>query len=240
VLYAPTVYYALASFSEVLAPLESGFYCDAVPYALRAGVAMECGTADGPARLNQTSCMAHAPPWGECRFMVRPDEEEISPLVILAFGLIGLLFDLLLLSRFQKWHAGHATQGNGGAVSTRQGTGADSVPTGSHTLAADEPSCGTLDAQGTPGTVDTLDTGRVNMCSALAHVLADSLRSVTTVVESVLILTFGTDPSRTDSWATLVISLSIIAGASSALVQWACSCRGYLCRDLSTPRSADL
>ena len=194
-------------------PLDSGFYCNAIPYALRASVDMECAATNGPGP-NQTSCSAHVPPWGECRFMVQPDAEEISPAIILAFGVLGFIFDLLLLSKFQKWHA----------VQTAQ---AEAVPTPS----------AVAEARPRPneGSARALDTGRVNMCSALAHVLADSLRSLTTIVESVLIMTFGMDAARTDSWATLFISLSIIFGTSSALVQWTLGCWRYLCQ----PRSQD-
>jgi Co/Zn/Cd efflux system component len=72
---------------------------------------------------------------------------------------------------------------------------------------------------------------KLNMGSALMHVLADSLRSITTLVESLLIFYFPEVSSALfDSWATLVVAGLVIVAAGPPLVSWARSslalCRG--------------
>ena len=73
-----------------------------------------------------------------------------------------------------------------------------------------------------------LDPETLNMGSALMHVLSDSLRSVTTLVESLLIFGFPSVSSNLfDAWATLIVAgLVIVATAppcgaiSVSLVEW--------------------
>lgn len=60
----------------------------------------------------------------------------------------------------------------------------------------------------------------MNMWTALMHVGADFVRSVSTFVSAVLMLLFKFDTTTTDAWATLVISLTIILGVSAGIVAW--------------------
>ena len=46
----------------------------------------------------------------------------------------------------------------------------------------------------------------VNMCSALLHVGADTVRSTTTLAESILIVQFQWDGRSTDAWASIIVS----------------------------------
>ena len=51
------------------------------------------------------------------------------------------------------------------------------------------------------------------MSAALLHVLSDCLRSTTTLIESILIFFIPSTPSYIfDGWATLIVTLSILAG----------------------------
>eukprot|EP00927_Polykrikos_kofoidii_P000338 TRINITY_DN10128_c0_g1_i1.p1 TRINITY_DN10128_c0_g1~~TRINITY_DN10128_c0_g1_i1.p1 ORF type:complete len:275 (-),score=44.08 TRINITY_DN10128_c0_g1_i1:20-844(-) len=59
----------------------------------------------------------------------------------------------------------------------------------------------------------------VNMCSAVMHVIADLLRSLTTFVESLMIFA-GYDGGKTDALASLIVSGLIIAAATFALYEW--------------------
>ncbi|CAK0799253.1 unnamed protein product [Prorocentrum cordatum] len=89
-----------------------------------------------------------------------------------------------------------------------------------------------------------------NMMSALLHVGADFARSVTTLIESVLIIgwriCFGFDSVRTDAWACLMVSGTILLGAVAAVVEIArdFTAKGCASKDdarevaLRTPNSA--
>ena len=66
------------------------------------------------------------------------------------------------------------------------------------------------------------DSEALNMSSALLHVLSDCLRSTTTLIESILIYFNPCTPSYIfDGWATLIVTLSILAGGLSGLYKWA-------------------
>ena len=66
------------------------------------------------------------------------------------------------------------------------------------------------------------DSEALNMSSALLHVLSDCLRSTTTLIESILIYFNPCTPSYIfDGWATLIVTISILAGGLSGLYKWA-------------------
>ena len=66
------------------------------------------------------------------------------------------------------------------------------------------------------------DSEALNMSSALMHVLSDCLRSTTTLIESILIFLNPDTPSYIfDGWATLIVTLSILFTAFSAVYKWA-------------------
>jgi Co/Zn/Cd efflux system component len=63
-----------------------------------------------------------------------------------------------------------------------------------------------------------------NMWAALMHVLSDLLRSTTTLVEALVILTVsGADSTKADGWGTLVVCTTILCGALGAVYPWACA-----------------
>ena len=61
---------------------------------------------------------------------------------------------------------------------------------------------------------------RLNMCSAFLHVLADCMRSSTTLTEAVLIGWYGFDSERTDAIASLVVSATILLGCAAGAIIW--------------------
>ena len=72
---------------------------------------------------------------------------------------------------------------------------------------------------GDPANADSGE--KLNMGSALLHVLADSLRSIVTLVESLLIFRFpDTSSALFDAWATLVVAGLVIAAAVPPFVAW--------------------
>merc|ERR1740129_730188 len=67
---------------------------------------------------------------------------------------------------------------------------------------------------------DRNETEELNMNTALLHVFSDSLRSTTTLLESLLIWIWGFDGANTDAWASLIVSGLILLGASGAIISW--------------------
>merc|ERR1712025_1399644 len=62
--------------------------------------------------------------------------------------------------------------------------------------------------------------GEVNMCSALLHVGADTIRSTTTLTESILIVHFNWNGTSTDAWASIIVSILIGFAAMGGLYTW--------------------
>jgi len=60
----------------------------------------------------------------------------------------------------------------------------------------------------------------VNMCSALLHVGADTVRSTTTLAESILIVQFQWDDRSTDAWASIIVSGLITVASLGGLYNW--------------------
>merc|ERR1711920_709262 len=68
---------------------------------------------------------------------------------------------------------------------------------------------------------DARANGRqINMLAAFAHVSADFARSITELVESILIAVFKWDSVITDAYACLFVSAIILIGASFTLFTW--------------------
>eukprot|EP00993_Chasmostoma_nieuportense_P003028 NODE_3776_length_902_cov_34.064516_g3623_i0.p1 GENE.NODE_3776_length_902_cov_34.064516_g3623_i0~~NODE_3776_length_902_cov_34.064516_g3623_i0.p1 ORF type:complete len:264 (+),score=51.14 NODE_3776_length_902_cov_34.064516_g3623_i0:58-849(+) len=68
---------------------------------------------------------------------------------------------------------------------------------------------------------------QVNILSALLHVGADTLRSTTTFVESILIWIFKFEGDIVDAYACLIVSGLILCGAASGLYAWWKEAREY-------------
>lgn len=83
-------------------------------------------------------------------------------------------------------------------------------------------------AQQDPASAKTL-----NMDSAMLHVLSDSLRSITTLVESLLIWLGHLNAGETDTWSSLIVSTAIILGSIRTFVKWCFS----LCKHCRNKRA---
>ena len=73
---------------------------------------------------------------------------------------------------------------------------------------------------------------RMNMWSALMHVLADLMRSITTFIEAIVIMTKISPlaPSQVDAIAAITVSVLILTGVLGAICEWTrqvvqCACR---------------
>lgn len=74
------------------------------------------------------------------------------------------------------------------------------------------------------------DAADINMTSAMLHVASDSLRSVVTLLESLLIMLGHANPGQTDTWSALIVSGIIITGCIATLFSWRKSYHAYTIR----------
>ena len=61
----------------------------------------------------------------------------------------------------------------------------------------------------------------------MLHVFSDSLRSLTTLVESLLIWLGHVNAGEADTWSSLVVSLAIVGGSLGTFVGWFRSVTAY-------------
>jgi len=64
------------------------------------------------------------------------------------------------------------------------------------------------------------DIVSLNMKSALLHVFSDTLRSLTTLVESIVIWKYEQAGGKIDAWASIIVSGLIFFGAFGAILEW--------------------
>jgi len=77
--------------------------------------------------------------------------------------------------------------------------------------------------------VKDADKGSLNMWAAFAHVGADFVRSITTLVAAILILN-GSDGKLTDAWACVAVTWLIFGGVLFAVYEWAKDFRSYIAK----------
>lgn len=116
------------------------------------------------------------------------EEEIVDADIVLAFAIIGLIFDVVSCSAFWKLSRG-----------TVRGTG---------------------DLQDSSGVQEEHSGSQINMISALLHVVSDSMRSLTTLLEAILIKYFGTNGEKTDAGAAVIVFSLIFVGGIGALRKW--------------------
>mmetsp|Transcript_343 Transcript_343/g.490 ORF Transcript_343/g.490 Transcript_343/m.490 type:complete len:412 (-) Transcript_343:679-1914(-) len=85
-----------------------------------------------------------------------------------------------------------------------------------------------------------VEMARINMCSALMHVGSDALRSITTLIEGLLILYTDLDSENTDAVASLIVSSIIVIGTIGAIWQWGQQCLRHYRGDLISATPSDL
>ena len=73
----------------------------------------------------------------------------------------------------------------------------------------------------------------LNLCSAFAHVLADTMRTLTVMACSLLVALGGLDAERTDAIGSLIVCGVIVVVAIAVLQQTVAQCRAL------PPRAAE-
>eukprot|EP01045_Picozoa_sp_COSAG04_P006675 COSAG04_NODE_333_length_16525_cov_32.050527_3_plen_246_part_00 len=134
--------------------------------------------------------------------------EEVDPYIVFAFAVAGLVLDCTTFAAFHVW--GRSPQRSVGSPSRSSGSGAGKA--GRDDLPDEDEEEG--------GSLGSANSSQLNMCSAFLHVLADCLRSATTLCEAILIGVYGFDSERTDAIASLVVSATILVGCAVAAVLW--------------------
>uniref|UniRef100_A0A7S2SW32 Cation efflux protein transmembrane domain-containing protein n=1 Tax=Rhizochromulina marina TaxID=1034831 RepID=A0A7S2SW32_9STRA len=130
-------------------------------------------------------------------------DESVDPHIVLAFAMLGLLFDMLSLFFYAFWNGA-------------QHRGYTPLPSD-----GDQGKLGTSlsEVAGPRGGVAWL--GNINMMSALLHVGSDFLRSLTTLIEATVILNIPTVSSvRADGVSALIVCVIIGVGTLAALLVW--------------------
>jgi Co/Zn/Cd efflux system component len=168
-----------------------------------------------------------------------PDSEVNAP-VILGFALAGLTCDALALSCFLRQRrslraAPHAGKGSWGerrrAGHARRSAGMLSpVAAEPGVVEGDGYGAGSLvvahadDGEGEDDAAAASDLERdrdaINMRSALAHVVADSCRSLSTAAAALLIILGGYEPRKTDALCSLVVALFVLIASVGVCKLW--------------------
>ena len=135
------------------------------------------------------------------RIRQRHPPDRVNAEIVLVMGVFGLVFDAATLLAFRAW----------GGSEEEEEAGIELVGTGEE--------------------ADFDDVGRtadaMNMCSALSHVGADTVRSVTSVGLGLLILLRpDLNGARWDAYATLIVTATVLLGSVHLAVEWCRVARG--------------
>ena len=185
--------------------------------------------------------------------------EEVNPFIVLTFAILGLVLDCATFAAFHVW-GGAADAAAEDAqqqqppetpLQKQRAGAAAAVPAKKNTPAQpvnDDDDDGGADAAGetapapapAPAPSAALSAAgagsQLNMCSAFLHVLADCMRSTTTLTEAVLIGWYGFDSERTDAIASLIVSGTILLGCAAAAVVWVRSAWRFRVDDAKSSR----
>ena len=119
--------------------------------------------------------------------------DDLNPYIVLGFGVGGIAVDIAALAVF--YCLGF------------------SPPAPSELLSASREH-GPMDAS------ELGVTARINMCAALSHVLADTLRSTATTVLALVVIFAHVQSSKADSITALAIMTTILTGSGSVVAGW--------------------
>lgn len=148
--------------------------------------------------------------WEDAHSKCDDDEDEVDAWIVLYFALGGLVFDAITLLSYRIYgtvNADAAAFDNEDKFEeSNEVHEKHSAPNGLRTRGQDdELTCG----------INT------NMCAAILHVLSDLMRSTTTLIEAIVILSVsGICSVEADGIATLAVCTIIVVGALGATLTW--------------------
>jgi Co/Zn/Cd efflux system component len=148
--------------------------------------------------------------------------EGVDGRIVLVFALVGILFDAVALSEFVGSCREARRERLGGAESAEDRRATVAVDVHCGPASAEKPRC-CARARSCCECCECASL-ELNMSSALAHVLADTLRSLTTLVESLLILRLDLNSEAVDGLAALCVACAIIVTALGTTHRWFGTC----------------
>eukprot|EP00467_Chlorarachnion_reptans_P015835 CAMPEP_0114509232 /NCGR_PEP_ID=MMETSP0109-20121206/13086_1 /TAXON_ID=29199 /ORGANISM="Chlorarachnion reptans, Strain CCCM449" /LENGTH=377 /DNA_ID=CAMNT_0001688343 /DNA_START=212 /DNA_END=1345 /DNA_ORIENTATION=- len=177
------------------------------------------------------------------------DKYIVDPYIVLGFSFVGLCFDVICFVAYYKWGSDpfdpstmipksspkSIANKNGPAETESGGTSRQDANTEMEPVVSFGANHADLEA----ALVDS-QIARINMCSALMHVGSDALRSITTLIEGLLILYTDLDSENTDAVASLIVSTIIVFGAVGALIQWGHQCAKHYRGELISRSPTDI
>jgi Co/Zn/Cd efflux system component len=204
---------ALLARSDTLLVDCASMFVDSATYA--GNLWAVCRDADDPADAAKGALitsgvsiivLAAITTWGMAgavrRIRQKHPPDRVNAEIVLVMGVFGLVFDAATLLAFRAW---------GGSEEDDDETGIELVGTGEEE-----------DFDDVEKTADAM-----NMCSALSHVGADTVRSVTSVGLGLLILLRpDLNGARWDAYATLIVTATVLLGSVHLAVEWCHVARG--------------
>jgi Co/Zn/Cd efflux system component len=161
--------------------------------------------------------------------------DAVDGRIVLGFALVGLVVDTisLLEIRSSSQHAERAAAERDGAL--RELTASELAPAASCDTAAEHTPPARRGARASCARICCVL--ELNMSSALAHVLADTFRSSTTLVASLLILGLDWDSALVDGAAAVVVAAVIVLAALGTTRRWALACWRFVAAPSPAPLS---
>eukprot|EP00615_Pteridomonas_danica_P004918 CAMPEP_0114367548 /NCGR_PEP_ID=MMETSP0101-20121206/30141_1 /TAXON_ID=38822 ORGANISM="Pteridomonas danica, Strain PT" /NCGR_SAMPLE_ID=MMETSP0101 /ASSEMBLY_ACC=CAM_ASM_000211 /LENGTH=238 /DNA_ID=CAMNT_0001517229 /DNA_START=45 /DNA_END=761 /DNA_ORIENTATION=+ len=142
-------------------------------------------------------------------------EDDVNGNVVLYFALVGVLFDVASFFSYVLCGRHHSLMSDDENDSQNDVDGATIELAGAVMKDEDESPL-----------VMTRHIGS-NMRAALLHIYSDTLRSLTTLVAGIVILSTEGGSSKIDAVATLVVCSIILLGAVFGVVSWCHDCNKY-------------
>lgn len=163
-------------------------------------------------------------------------DQSVDGRIVLGFAVLGIVVDAFSLREFNRsWRQAQRAKVETDVVPSDSTVGATAgAPSADGSVAVEEAratTCYSADACTLRASACTrvwsalaccaLD---LNMSSALTHVLADTFRSTTTLVESLLILCLGMNSVAVDGLAAIIVAAVIMLTALGTTKRWADTC----------------
>ncbi|KAG8466756.1 hypothetical protein KFE25_008135 [Diacronema lutheri] len=160
-------------------------------------------------------------------------DDAVDGRIVLGFAAVGIVIDVIVLHSFAQGHAhgGDTREAHDEALGMADAANAamPRLPEARRTAAparncgapAEERAHSEMAARGRVlHCCGSMRGQQLNMSSALAHVLADLFRSLTTLVESAAILSHGMDGRFADSVAAICVAVAIALSSAGTTSRW--------------------
>eukprot|EP00633_Aureoumbra_lagunensis_P004799 CAMPEP_0197317746 /NCGR_PEP_ID=MMETSP0891-20130614/48321_1 /TAXON_ID=44058 ORGANISM="Aureoumbra lagunensis, Strain CCMP1510" /NCGR_SAMPLE_ID=MMETSP0891 /ASSEMBLY_ACC=CAM_ASM_000534 /LENGTH=206 /DNA_ID=CAMNT_0042807889 /DNA_START=161 /DNA_END=778 /DNA_ORIENTATION=+ len=138
--------------------------------------------------------------------MQKSQPDKLNPDIVLLFGIGGLLFDAIALIAFRTW---------GLELPALDRSVIELVDAGEFTIFDTEKE------EIPPDNGLAHEASLVNMFSALSHVIADTVRSLSSIALGTIVMADKKlNGSTCDDFATLVVATTIVLGSISLVLDW--------------------